>query len=156
MSPAAFDPDRPVESFKELLRELLSGFQFDVKGLILNDGSVEPLPREASVIGKVLEVSIKHYLRRRLLQVNNLVCIPASSERTYPDFTFNGSLIHPHRFAVDLKCARRDEKGRRTSSAITIGTYDAEYFHYPNEKVTYIEMAYASYTAHLAVIALYD
>ncbi|RLE25502.1 MAG: hypothetical protein DRJ61_14885 [Acidobacteria bacterium] len=55
-----FDPNRPVESFKAQLRDLLKGYEFDVKGLILNDGSIEPLPREASVVGKVLEISIKH------------------------------------------------------------------------------------------------
>ncbi len=33
MSPTAFDPERPVESFKQLLRELLEGYEFDVKGL---------------------------------------------------------------------------------------------------------------------------
>ena len=43
-----------------MLRELLRGYRFDVKGLILNDGSIEPLPREASVVGTVLEISIKH------------------------------------------------------------------------------------------------
>ncbi|MCP4896165.1 MAG: hypothetical protein GY906_04245 [bacterium] len=156
MSPAAYNPDQPVESFKQLLRDLLKGYDFDVKGLILNDGSIEPLPREASVIGKVLEISIKHYLRRRLLQVNNLVCIPASSDRTYPDFTFNGEMVHPNRFAVDLKCARRNKKGDKTDYPITIGTYDAEYYHYPDDKVANIEMPYGSYTAHLAVIAFYD
>ena len=151
-----FDADRPVESFKGLVRDLLKGYEFDVKGLLLNNGSIEPLPREAAVVGKVLEISVKHYLRRHLLQVSNLVCIPASSDRTYPDFTFNGQLIHPHRFAVDLKCARRSKRGDRTDYPITIGTYDAEYFHYPADNVANIEMPYSSYTAHLAVIALYD
>ena len=151
-----FDPNRPVESFKAQLRDLLKGYAFDVKGLILNDGSIEPLPREASVVGKVLEISIKHYLRRRLLHVTDLVCIPASGDRTYPDFTFNGQLIHPNRFAVDLKCARRSERGDKTAYPITIGTYDAEYYHYPADKVANIEMPYSSYTAHLPIIALYD
>jgi hypothetical protein len=151
-----FDSEQPVESFKGMLRELLRGYQFDVKGLLLNDGSIEPLPREAAVVGKVLEISIKHFLGRRLLQVDDLKCISASSDRTYPDFTFNGSLIHPHRFAVDIKCARRDGRGDKTSYAIAIGTYDAEYFHYPNDKVANIEMPYSGYTAHLSVIALYD
>jgi len=152
----AYDPDRPVESFKELLRELVRGYKFDVKGLILNDGSIEPLPREAAVVGKVLEISIKHYLRRRLLQVDELVCIPASSDRTYPDFTFNGPLISPNRFAVDIKCARLNAKGNKTSYPITIGTFDAEYFHYPDDKVANIEMPYSHYAAHLALIAVYD
>ncbi len=152
----SFDPERPVESFKSLLRDLLKGYEFDVKGLILNDGSIEPLPREAAVVGKVLEISLKHYLRRRLLQNDQIVCIPASGDRTYPDFTFNGPLISPNRFGVDIKCARRNKKGDKTSYPITIGTYDAEYFHYPADKVANIEMPYGSYAAHLAVIVLYD
>ena len=72
MSPASYDPDRPVESFKELLRELLEGYEFDVKGLYLMDGSVEPLPAEPAVVGKVVEISIKQFLDRRLLQVSDL------------------------------------------------------------------------------------
>ncbi|MFP3939831.1 MAG: type II restriction endonuclease [Thermoanaerobaculia bacterium] len=153
-----FDPDRPVESFKAILRELLRGYRFDVKGLYLTDGSIEPLPRESSVVGKVLEVSIKHHLARHLLseKLSDLRCISASSDRTYPDFTFNGPLIHPHRFAVDIKCARRTAGGKKTRSAITIGTFDAEYFRYPQEKVANIMRPYGTYTAHLSVIALYD
>jgi hypothetical protein len=155
----SFDPDRPVESFQEILRDLLKGYRFDVKGLYLDDGSVEPLPRESSVVGKVVEVTIKRHLARHLLDVNltELTHIPASSDRTYPDFTFDGPLIHPHRFAVDIKCARRNPKNPdKTMSAITIGTYDAEYFHYPAEKVANIMRPYGSYTTHFAVIALYD
>jgi hypothetical protein len=152
----AFDPDRPVESFKALLRGLLKGYEFDVKGLYLKDGSVEPLPAEPAVVGKVVEISIKHYFDRQLLQVSDLKCIRASSDRTYPDFTFNGSLIHPNRFAVDIKCARRNDRGDRTRSPITIGTFNAHYFRKPDKSVGNIMMAYGSYTAHLAVIALYD
>lgn len=153
-----FEPDRPVESFKAIVRDLLRGYRFDVKGLYLMDGSIEPLPRESSVVGKVLEVSIKHHLDRHLLaeKLSDLRCIAASSDRIYPDFTFNGPLIHPHRFAVDIKCARRTDGGTKTLSAITIGTFDAEYFRYPQEKVGNIMRPYGSYAAHLAVIALYD
>jgi hypothetical protein len=56
---------------------------------------------------------------------------------------------------VDVKCARRAASGARTESPITIGTFDAEYFHHPDEKVGNIMMAYGSYVAHLAVVALY-
>lgn len=95
MSPVPYDPNRPIESFKELLRQLVKRYEFDVEGLYLKDGSIRPLPREAALVGKVLEVSIKEFLARQLLQVNDLRCIAASSDRTYPDFTFDGSLIHP-------------------------------------------------------------
>ena len=147
---STFDPDHPTARFKQMLRGLVKGYRFDVEGLYMRDGSIRPLPREASVIGKVLEVSIIEFLSRRLLSVNNLKSIPASSDRVYPDITFNGPLIFPNRFALDVKCARRNKSGGKTVSPITIGTFDAEYFRYPDEKAANIMMPYASYTAHLA------
>jgi hypothetical protein len=150
-----FDPENPVESFKQILRDLMKGYEFNVQGLLLKDGSVRALPREASVVGKVLEVSISEYFHRRLLLTPQLSYIPASSDRVYPDLSFKGSMIHPFQFALDIKCARRVSSGEKTESAITIGTFDAEYFRYPDEKVANIMAAYSSYTAHLALIALY-
>ncbi len=150
-----FDAERPVESFKSVLLGLVKGYAFDVAGLYLTDGSIRPLPRESSVVGKVLEISIKEHLHRRLLQVKDLRWV-AGGERTYPDLTFNGPAIFPNRFAVDVKCARRAEGGVKTQSAITIGTFDAEYFRYPEERSANITMPYSSYTAHLALVALYD
>ena len=152
----AFHPAEPVESFKGLLRALLRGYEFDVEGLYMRDGSVRPLPSEASVVGKVLEVSINEYLSRRLLLTRELRWIPASSDRVYPDITFNGPLISPHRFALDVKCARRHASGTKTKSAISIATFDAEYFRYPGDKVGNIMMPYSSYSAHLLLLALYS
>lgn len=152
----AFEPERPIASFKKLLLALMKGYSFDVAGLYMKDGSVRPLPSEAAVVGKVVEVSIHEYLLRRLIQIKNLKSIPASSDRVYPDVTFNGPMIAPNRFALDVKCARRKAGGERTESAITIGTFDAEYFRYPEEKVGNIMLPYANYAAHLALIALYD
>ena len=151
-----FDHDQPVASFKTLLREALKGYRFNVRGLLLDDGSVAPLPRESSVIGKVVEVTIIEHLKRRLLTTSDLDVLAASSDRVYPDLTFTGSRIAPHRFGLDVKCARRNKSGKRTQSAISIGTFDAEYFHYPKEKVGNITMAYGDYRAHLALIVLYD
>src|SRR5215216_6479458 len=151
----SFDRDRPVESFTALLRDLMKGYRFDIEGLYRKDGTVLPLPRESSVVGKVIEISINDYLRRRLLEIPSLDSIQASSDRVYPDVSFSGSLINPHRFALDIKCARVDKKGDKTESAITIGTFDAEYFRYPSEKVGNIMAPYSSYTAHLALLALY-
>lgn len=151
----SFDRERPVESFKKLLRELMKGYEFDVEGLYLKNGKMRPLPSESSVVGKILEVSMEEYLQRRLIQVTNLQVIPASSDRVYPDFSFSGPLISPHRFALDVKCARVREDGIKTESQITIGTFDAEYFRYPDEKAGNIMASYSSYSAHLCLIALY-
>jgi len=150
-----FDRTDPVGSFKAVLRGLMKGYEFDIVGLYLKDGSIRPLPRESSLVGRVLEVSLKEYLHRKLLQMKDLKWI-AGGERTYPDLTFNGPLISPNRFAVDVKCARRAERGTRTQSAITIGTFDADYYRHPKQPAPNIAMPYASYTAHLALIALYD
>lgn len=151
-----FDPKRPVESFKALVLDLMKGYRFDVEGLYLKGGTIRPLPSEAAVVGKVLEVSIHEYLSRKLLQAKQLKSIPASSDRVYPDVSFNGPMIFPHKFALDVKCARRTAGGTKTESAITIGTFDAEYFRYPDEKVGNIMMPYGSYSAHLSLIALYS
>ena len=150
-----FDADRPVESFKALLADLLKGYSFEVVGLQLKDGTVYPLPSEAALIGKILELSIKEYLHRKLVQVKQLRWMPGG-ERTYPDLTFNGPAIFPNRFAVDVKCARRTTAGTRTQSAITIGTFDADYYRHPETKAANILMPYQDYTAHLAIVALYD
>jgi hypothetical protein len=150
-----FDKKRPVESFKDVVRDLMRGYEFDVTGLYLKDGTIRPLPREAALVGKVLEVSLKEYLHRRLLKVKELKWV-SGGERAYPDLTFNGPLIHPHRFAVDVKCARRAAGKGRTEYPITIGTFDADYFRNPGEQKANIVMPYASYSAHLALIALYD
>lgn len=152
----SFDKDRPVESFKKLLRDLAKGYEFDVEGLYLKNGKMRPLPSEAAVVGKVLEVSIEEFLTARLLRVTNLQVIPASSDRVYPDFTFDGPLIYPYRFALDVKCARVRGDGKKTESAITIGTFDAEYFRYPDERVGNIMAPYSTYSAHLCLIALYQ
>jgi hypothetical protein len=153
--PPTFDESKPVESFKALVLGMMRGYRFDVEGLYLKGGTVRPLPSEAAVVGKVLEVSIHEYLSRRLLQQKQLKWIPASSDRIYPDVSFNGPMIFPNKFALDVKCARRSANGKKTESAITIGTFDAEYFRYPEEKVGNIMMPYGSYTAHLSLIALY-
>lgn len=124
-------------------------------GLYLKDGSVRPLPRMSWLVGRVLGVSLKEYLHRELLQMKDLSWI-GGGDRTYPDLTFNGPLISPNRFAVDVKCARRAERGKRTQSAITIGAFDADYYRHPEQPTPNIAMPYASYTAHLALIALHD
>jgi hypothetical protein len=149
-----FDRDHPVDSFKALLRDLMRGYEFDIVGLHHRDGTVYPLPSESAVVGKILEVSLKEYLHRHLVQVKSLRWV-SGGERTYPDLTFNGPVIHPHRFAVDVKCARRSSS-KRTKSAITIGTFDADYFRNPTYKAPNIILPYGDYTAHLALIALYD
>lgn len=151
-----FDNDRPIESFKGILQFLLQGYRFNVKGLYMDDSSIYPLPREASVVGKVIETTIIEYVYRRLLTIPELQAQKASSDRVYPDLTFSGALIDPRRFALDVKCARRAEGGKKTQSAITIGTFDAEYFRYPDEKAGNIMAPYSSYAAHLTLLALYD
>jgi hypothetical protein len=124
-------------------------------GLHYANGDVLPLPRESSVIGKVLEVTLKAYLWKRLLTVTNLHVLDASSDRMYPDFSFSGSMIQPYIFALDVKCARMTKDAKKTQSSISIGTFDAEYFRYPEDKVANIMAPYSSYCAHLCLVALY-
>jgi hypothetical protein len=151
----SIDENNPIESFKAYLAQLLRDYKFDVQGIILNDGTIQPLPSESALVGKVLEISIKHHLERKLLQGNVRVA-PASSDRTYPDFTLWGPALGNRKFAVDMKCARRGDSGLSTRSAISIGTFNAKYFRTPDIKVGNIMAPYSSFDAHLAIVALYD
>jgi hypothetical protein len=144
-----------VQDFKAYLQALMKGYEFDVKGLYHNDGSMSPLPREASVIGKVVEISVKSYLQRKLLQEDRLR-YHVGGDRTYPDLTFTGPLVGEMRVAVDVKCARRNKKQTRTQSAISVATYDATYFREPEVKAPNISFPYGRYAGHLAMIVLYD
>jgi hypothetical protein len=156
MSERVWSRESATADVKALLRTLLKGYVFDVEGLHLKDGTIHPLPSESAVVGKVIELSLLLYFRRQLLSVSDLNPIDARSTRTYPDLTLAGSRYYPNVFAIDVKCARRQDNGRRIRSAIAIGTFDAEYFHYPGDKVGNIERPYASYAAHLVLIGLYD
>jgi hypothetical protein len=141
--------------FKTKLRELLRGYKFDVEGLYHSNGRVRPLPRESSVVGKVLEESVKEHLARAITSVPGITKIEGGP-RSYPDLTFEGPSLEFNRYAVDVTSARRNSAGTQTTSPIAIGTYDAEYFHYPQAKVTNIVAPYGSYAAHLSLIALYS
>lgn len=152
MSPSSAEQ---VEAFKALLRKLMKGYQFDVMGLWMMDGTRRPLPKESSVVGKVLELSVKEYLFAKLMRIPNLH-FADGGERSYPDLTFHGDALDGQRFAVDVKCTRRDKTGKRTESRIAIATFDADYFRYPEVKAANIMAPYSSYGAHLALIAAYD
>ena len=152
MSPTTFEQ---VDAFKTLLRKLTKGYTFDVLGLYLADGSHRSLPKESSVVGKILELSVKEFLEKKLLQVAQLR-VTNGGERSYPDLSFHGDALGGQRWAVDVKCARRNKKGTGTDSRIAIATYDADYFRYPMVKAGNIVAPYASYSGHLALIAIYD
>ncbi len=79
-----FDPKRPIESFKALVLDMMKGYRFDVEGLYLKDGTIRPLPSEAAVVGKVVEVTIHEHLSRKLLQQRQLKSIPAQSDPSVP------------------------------------------------------------------------
>jgi hypothetical protein len=144
-----------VETFKTSLRRLLKGYEFDIVGLYRKNSDILPLPRESSLIGKVLEVTIKWHLDKRVLSTKGLE-FTRGGERSYPDLTIYGTAVGGHRYAVDVKCVRRNEKGSRTESAMGLATFDANYFRHPDDPDPNIVAPYNSYDAHLVLVALYD
>lgn len=87
------------------------------------------------MVGRVIEVSIHEYLLRKLLQAKQLKWTPASSDRVYSGVSLNGSVTFAHKCALDVGCARRTASGTKTEPAITSGTFAAENFRHPEEKV---------------------
>lgn len=145
----------PVETFKRFFRELMKGYRFNVQGLYLDDSTILPLPKESSLIGKVLEVTIKAHLDRKALSVKGFEFV-RGGERSYPDLTIYGDAAGGHRYAIDVKCVRRSKKGTTTQSAMGLATFDATYFREPDKKAANIMAPYNSYDAHLVLVAFYD
>lgn len=64
----AFDPKHPISSFKALVLNLIKEYHVDVECLYLKSGTIRSFSRQAAVVGKVLEVSIREYLSCKRLQ----------------------------------------------------------------------------------------
>jgi hypothetical protein len=120
-----------LDQLKKWVGQVLDRYKFEVRGLLLRDGSVLPLPSESSLIAKIIEVTLLEKFRTVALAVPGLEVLGAPGSRTYPDIWMTGSKLGGKKIALDVKVARRSANGRRTFSRITLGPYD-KYFRNPN------------------------
>ncbi len=149
-----------LEGIKAWLRDAVRDYVWNVRGIILDDGKVIPLPKEPAVVAKVVEVSVTEHFKRKAYAVRGLDVLDDLSGRGYPDMLLAGSAVENRRVALDVKVARRKprkagEEPTKTQSRITLGPFDS-YFRRPNEPIPGVGVAYGDMAWHIDLIVLYD
>ena len=148
-----------LEGIKAWLRAAVRDYRWNVRGIILDDGRVIPLPKEPAVVAKVVEVSVTEHFKRKAYAVPGLDVLDDLSGRGYPDVLMAGRAVENRRVALDVKVARRKVRksgeATKTQSRITLGPFDS-YFRRPTEPVPGVGVAYGDMAWHIDLIVLYD
>jgi hypothetical protein len=148
-----------LEGVKAWLRAAVHDYHWNVRGIILDDGRVIPLPKEPAVVAKVVEVSVTEHFKRKAYAVRGLDILDDLSGRGYPDVLLTGRAVDNRRVALDVKVARRKMRRggapTRTQSRITLGPFDS-YFRRPTEPIPGVGVAYGDMAWHIDLIVLYD
>lgn len=148
-----------LDGIKSWLRYTVRDYRWNVRGVILDDGRVIPLPKEPAVVAKVIELSVIEHFKRKAYAVPGLDLLDDLSGRGYPDVLLAGRAVFNRRVALDVKVARRkprrDGAPTKTQSRITLGPFDS-YFRRPADPIPGVGVAYGAMAWHLDVIVLYD
>ena len=148
-----------VDGIKAWLGQAVRDYKWNVRGIILDDGKVIPLPKEPAVVAKVVEVSVTEHFKRKAYAIPGLDVLDDLSGRGYPDVLLAGRAVENRRIALDVKVARRkprkDGKPTKTQSRITLGPFDS-YFRRPSNPIPGVGVAYGDMAWHIDLIVLYD
>ncbi len=148
-----------LEGIKAWLRAAVRDYHWNVRGIILDDGRVIPLPKEPAVVAKVVEVSVTEHFKRKAYAVRGLDVLDDLSGRGYPDVLLAGRATGNRRVALDVKVARRKPRRQgmptKTQSRITLGPFDS-YFRRPDDPIPGVGVAYGDMAWHVDLIVLYD
>jgi len=160
MPPKGRAPDlSTVDGIKAWLADAVRDYKWSVRGILLVDDRVIPLPKEPALVAKVIEVTVTEHFKRKAYAVPGLDVLDDLTGRGYPDILLAGSAVGTRRVALDVKVARRklrrDGHPRRTQSRITLGPFDS-YFRRPSDPIPGVGVAYGDMAWHLDLIVLYD
>ena len=148
-----------LDGIKAWLRDAVRDYHWNVRGIILDDNKVVPLPKEPALVAKVIEVTVIEHFKRKAYAVPGLDVLDDLSGRGYPDVLLAGRAVGNRRVALDVKVARRrprrDGQPTRTQSRITLGPFDS-YFRRPDDPIPGVGVAYGDMAWHLDLIVLYD
>lgn len=140
-----------IDLRKELTR-LVSGLDWDVKGVIHKDGTINPLPVESRVVTEIFQSMIIRRLEDWGKSKGVKVEDNALFGRGYPDVTI--SIDGKELIALDTKSARFEGDDR--ISRMTLGTFDG-YFLHPNEKLLHSKTrCYNDYSEHWIISVIYE
>lgn len=140
-------------NLQQQLLSLLSSVSWTVKGIILQDDAIIPVPAESRAVTAILQSiavrKLKEWADKNDIKFEDLVY----ETRGYPDTALSGGTLGNKLIALDIKSARYLPKGK--VSRMTLGTYDG-YFLHPNEKRLQSKTrSYNDYDEHWVVGFIY-
>lgn len=128
------------------LRELLSGFSWDIKGIIDNNNHIYPIPEIPQVITGIFEAIVLTRVAEPLKVKYECQMIYGGS-REYPELTLQSGKLATEVIAIDVKTARRDKDRPNRMSRMSLGSCGV-YFKNPNVKKPGCVLPYGKYTQH--------
>lgn len=148
-----------LEGVKAWLRHAVRDYRWNVRGIVLDDNRVIPLPKEPAVVAKVIEVSVTEHFKRKAYAIRGLDVLDDLSGRGYPDIMLAGRPVGGRKIALDVKVARRKLRRSgaptKTQSRITLGPFDS-YFRRPDDPIPGVGVAYGDFAWHIDLLVLYD
>jgi len=133
------------------LEEALTGFKWEVIGLLLENHRVIDVPSDSRAISAIFEQLV---IERIKPLADKYDCIlEEGGGREYPDITLRDIPGMKGKIAIDIKTSRK--KSPTTIGGFTIGTY-LGYFRTPSQKVGTIRHPYGDYTQHWIVGLCYN
>jgi hypothetical protein len=144
----------PTFDLRNELARILSPIKWDVKGILLGNGEVIPVPAESRAVTAILQSiavsEIDSWAKKKGINFEDLVF----ETRGYPDAALTGGPLGDKLIALDIKSARHIANDK--VSRMTLGTYDG-YFLHPNEMKLYQgRRCYNDYDEHWVIGFIYD
>jgi len=139
-----------VLEVKNLVRQVIDDYQFELVGLLDSSGRVFSSSREAAALAKLVESELIHLLKTSLQPQGFLV--NEGGERAYPDTELiapDGSII-----ALDIKCASYKSGAKTMNSRLTLYTFGTYLKNRDTKDGTL--RPYNEYDIHLDLVAFYQ
>jgi len=140
-----------VISIKADLEEALTGFRWEVVGLLLEDQRVIDVPSDSRAISAIFEQLVVERIKPLAEKYDCI--LEEGGGREYPDITLRDILGMEGKIAIDIKTSRK--KSPNNIGGFTIGTY-LGYFRTPDQKVGTIRYPYGDYIQHWIVGLCYN
>jgi hypothetical protein len=137
---------------KKALANVFKGFKWAAIGILLEDGSMIPVPRNSTAITAIIEQQAL-VLLEDWAGKNGIRMTRARNTREYPDATLEDGPLVDRVAAVDVKTTRRINQNR--VSGFTIGSY-AGYFLQPDLQLPGCRIPYGDFSEHWIAGFIYD
>lgn len=139
------------ERFRTLFGERDPSFAF--RGAIVGDGEVLPATDDSKVLGWLFEAIAEPTIIEAATGIGRRTR-PASTSKTYPDYTLLCDEVDPAKIAVDVKSTVRQFRADGSWSAVfTLGSFTS--YLQPGKETKNIEFPYGEYGEHWVIGFIY-